>query len=239
MSPVVHVVEDIGGIAGQLLLDAIRATVDGAGVCTVAVAGGSTPEPALRWLAAALALQPDLIPAVRWTVTDERHLTLADEADWRRWPAGSNLRLLAETVLEPTNTPMGQVVPLCDGGSLDADASAAAEALSAWGAIDVLLIGAGPDGHIASLFPAHPGLEAEGLTVVVRDSPKPPSERVSLTLPFLATARTTVLLATGAAKAPALARSLHGDRGLPLGRFRPTGDVHWVLDAPAASMLET
>jgi len=82
---------------------------------------------------------------------------------------------------------------------------------------DVALLGMGPDGHTASLFPGHPALKAtEAPCIAVREAPKPPPERVTLTLPVLRRAGHTLLLATGAAKREALARAVSGDRALPI-----------------------
>jgi 6-phosphogluconolactonase len=82
---------------------------------------------------------------------------------------------------------------------------------------DIMLLGMGPDGHTASLFPGHPALAARRAPcVAVRGSPKPPPNRVTLTLPVLCRARTTLLLVTGAEKADALARVRAGDRSLPV-----------------------
>ena len=95
---------------------------------------------------------------------------------------------------------------------------------------DVLLLGVGPDGHVASLFPGHPALAVTDTAVVgVRESPKPPPVRVSLTVPALCHAREVWLLAAGSAKAAAVAEALTspsggtGDRGPATGETPPVG----------------
>lgn len=86
----------------------------------------------------------------------------------------------------------------------------------AGGAFDLVLNGMGPDGHTASLFPHHPVLHAAGWAAGVTDSPKPPPERITLTLGALNAGARLVLLVTGAGKADALARVLAGpDEGTP------------------------
>src|SRR3954464_3274150 len=101
--------------------------------------------------------------------------------------------------------------------------------------LDVALNGMGPDGHTASLFPGHPQLNATGVAVCVRDSPKPPPERMTLTLGKLNECRRIVLLVTGAGKAPMLARVLAGsDPNVPaslLSRDR----LEVIADAAALS----
>ena len=74
-----------------------------------------------------------------------------------------------------------------------------------------VLLGVGEDGHTASLFPGHPGLEATGWAVGIRNSPKPPPDRVTMTLPALRGARRVIVLATGAGKADAVARARRGE----------------------------
>lgn len=78
------------------------------------------------------------------------------------------------------------------------------------GAIDVAVLGIGPDGHIASLFPHHPALKAgdEELCLGIGDSPKPPPQRITLTLPLLRAARHCMVVATGQEKAGAISAML-------------------------------
>ena len=77
-------------------------------------------------------------------------------------------------------------------------------------AFDVLMLGIGPEGHVASLFPGLPALGDDRPVVAVRDSPKPPPTRLSLTLPSIQAAREIWILASGEEKADAVA---HGTIG--------------------------
>ncbi len=105
---------------------------------------------------------------------------------------------------------------------------------------DILLLGVGPDAHVASLFPGHPSLSVTDRAVMgISDSPKPPSERVTMTFPTLARATQTWFLVSGADKADAVKRSLAGaptnqaPAGTPHGRQRTL----WLVDAAAAGQV--
>jgi 6-phosphogluconolactonase len=105
---------------------------------------------------------------------------------------------------------------------------------------DVLLLGMGPDGHVASLFPERSSLyEANLLVVAEHDSPKPPSERVSLTFPLIRSAREVWVVAAGAEKAPAVARALAGDdvRTTPAAAARGQERTLWLVDVASAAEL--
>lgn len=106
---------------------------------------------------------------------------------------------------------------------------------------DVLLLGVGPDGHVASLFPGRPTLDERGATVVVEDdAPKPPPLRLSLGLDAVRAADEVWLVVAGEDKAEAVARGLHPDEDLhrtPAAAARGRTATRWLLDRAAASRL--
>jgi 6-phosphogluconolactonase len=74
--------------------------------------------------------------------------------------------------------------------------------------LDAALQGLGPDGHTASLFPGNPALQAEGVCTAVHDAPKPPPDRITLTIPVLRAARSVLFFVSGEEKAEAVDRML-------------------------------
>lgn len=103
---------------------------------------------------------------------------------------------------------------------------------------DVLLLGVGPDGHVASLFPGQDAVAVvDRTTVGVTDSPKPPPGRVSLTLPAIESADEVWLVVAGADKAGAVRRALAGadPTQVPAAAVRGRSRTLWLLDVAAAS----
>ena len=107
-----------------------------------------------------------------------------------------------------------------------------AEEIAGWQPFDLVLLGMGEDGHVASLFPGH--AHAGGpLVVAVRGAPKAPSERVSLNYPVICAAHRRLVLVTGAGKRAALAAAREG-QDLPVTRLAACGPVTVLADEAAA-----
>ncbi|MGW2348527.1 6-phosphogluconolactonase [Actinacidiphila glaucinigra] len=201
-------------------------------------------------LLAALAASPAR-DAVDWARLD---LWWGDE---RFLPSGDperNETQAREALLDavPVDPARVHAMPPSDG-PLGNDADAAAEAyaqelLEAAGpedhgpvpSFDVLMLGVGPDTHVASLFPGHPGVrETERTVVGVHGSPKPPPTRISLTLPAIRAAREVWLLAAGEDKAGAVAIALSGPGEIqaPAAGAHGRARTLWLLDRTAAAKL--
>jgi 6-phosphogluconolactonase len=197
------------------------------GVAHVALSGGTTPARAYELLAQTFASWEH----IEVWFADERCVEPDDEQ--------SNYRMARETLLAPAeglalervHRMQGELGP--SSGALlyqdELSARIGVPAMSRAGAgadvpaLDVIVLGIGPDGHIASLFPRAATLEApaDSVCLGVEDSPKPPPERITLSLAMLRAARRCVLLATGAAKADAVSAMLgEPSRSVPASLLR-------------------
>eukprot|EP00262_Sarcandra_glabra_P005270 TRINITY_DN1668_c0_g1_i7.p1 TRINITY_DN1668_c0_g1~~TRINITY_DN1668_c0_g1_i7.p1 ORF type:complete len:329 (-),score=54.13 TRINITY_DN1668_c0_g1_i7:233-1219(-) len=108
---------------------------------------------------------------------------------------------------------------------------------------DLMLLGMGPDGHIASLFPGHPLVNENQLWVTfIKDSPKPPPERITFTFPVINTAANIAMVVTGAGKADPVQRALGTEQSsdsLPVQMMSPEdGELTWFTDKGAVSQLQ-
>ncbi|WP_225800727.1 6-phosphogluconolactonase [Streptomyces sp. NK15101] len=177
---------------------------------------------------------------------DERYLP---EDDPERNVTQARAALLDRVPLDPARV---HAMPASDGpygGDVDAAAAAYAEELAAAAGpgdhggvptFDVLMLGVGPDTHVASLFPELPAVrETERTVVGVHGAPKPPPVRISLTLPAIRAAHEVWLLAAGEdkAKAAAIALSGAGEVQAPAAGAYGLSRTLWLLDAAAASEL--
>ena len=191
----------VGERAAALIAELLEATLTARGSAHLALAGGTTPAGAYAQL------RPKRWQGVELWFGDERCVGPDDPA--------SNYRMVAETLLPHAPDALVHRIE----GELGAERAAAAyEALvrervpsngGSLPVLDIVLLGIGEDGHTASLFPHSPALTARGVVcVAVHDAAKAPPDRVSLSLEVLRLARSSILLASGSAKAAALARAL-------------------------------
>ncbi|MGW4030811.1 6-phosphogluconolactonase [Streptomyces sp. NPDC004838] len=177
---------------------------------------------------------------------DERFLP---EGDPERNVSQARAALLDDVPVDPARV---HPMPASDGpygNDVEAAAAAYATALAAAAGpedhgpvptFDVLMLGVGPDTHVASLFPELPAVRETDRTVVgVHGAPKPPPTRISLTLPAIRAAREVWLLAAGEdkAKAARIALSGAGEVQAPAAGAYGRTRTLWLLDAPAASEL--
>lgn len=234
------VIGDLATLAAQLaerVAVEVAAALEARGRCAVLLTGGS--------------LAPDFFPALAALPLDWRAVDFVwgDERAVPPDAADSNYRAARELWLDPAGVPEARRHRMpAERADLEAAAAAyAAELEAAAGgagrppAVDVALLGVGPDGHVCSLFPGHPALaEGKRWVVAVRDSPKPPPGRLTVTLPVLAAARWTVVAALGERKAAAIAAALRDPAStLPIALVaRRAPRALFLLDPGAAAPLE-
>jgi 6-phosphogluconolactonase len=179
--------------------------------------------------------------AVAWQVVD---LWWGDE----RWlPSHDPLRndqaaqqaLLDHLPLEPAR--IHRVAGSEGLPTIDAASAAYASELAVAAPPDVVLLGVGPEGHVASIFPRSPALaETTKLAVAVRSSPKPPTSRVTMTLPAIRRSRQVWVLACGPEKAQAVAHCLAenaSERDWPAAGARGSERTLWLVDEAATAAL--
>ena len=239
----VQVVEGPGELAeaaARAAITDLEAAVEAHGTATWVLTGGSTPAAAYRRLAA-----HDLRAGVEW---DRVRVAMGDERCVPPDHPDSNWGQAAAALLDHVPVPAHHL--LRPQGELGAEPAAdayqatlAALPAAPGGAprLEVVWLGVGEDGHCLSLFPGRPEVEVgDRLVVPVHDSPKPPPDRVSLTLAALAGTERLLVLAAGAGKAGAVARARAGHDRLPVTRAVAAvrsagGSVTWLLDRAAVA----
>lgn len=234
--------DDVADAAAFLFVNLVAKAVEARGNFSCSLAGGTTPLNCYRLLAAPLISSKVDWPRVHVFWGDERcvpegHPDRNDEAALdallRRVPIPSkNIHRVPAT--EPDAAPRYESELRRAFSSLSLEESPVSSDIPRF---DLILLGLGPDGHTASLFPGHPSLEeTRRLVLRVDDAPKPPPSRVTFTLPLLNAARYVAFLVTGVDKAPALARVLADDESLPAARLHPEGTLMILADSAALSL---
>ena len=231
---------ELAEAAARAAVADLEAAVEAHGTATWVLTGGGTPAAAYRRLAA-----HDLRTGVEW---DRVRVAMGDERCVPPDHPDSNWGQAAAALLDHVPIPVYHLLrPHRELGAVAA-ADAYQPALATLPAgpgraprLEVVWLGVGEDGHCLSLFPGRPEVEvADRLVVPVHDSPKPPPDRISLTLAALAGTERLLVLAAGPGKAEPIARARAGDDRLPVTRAVETvraagGSVTWLLDRAAAA----
>lgn len=181
-----------------------------------------------------------------------RHVYFSDERAVPFSDSDSNYKLVQDEFLSKVPIPPANIHTISESLLSDLDELAdeyesqliqafAAKDSARFPVFDVIMLGMGPDGHTASLFPGHVLLsETTGWVVPIDDSPKPPARRITLTLPVINHAARVVFVATGAEKEETLKTVLdEPEKGLPCSRVRPAypGTLHWFVDDAASAKV--
>ena len=237
---VLPTVEELNEAVGRAFLARLRTLIDEAGT-------GSHVNLAISGGAITTSLLPSLLPfvgdvdwsRVRVWLVDERYVPAGDEErnDDQAWEGFLHAASGVEFVRMPSSD---ESAP--GAGSLDKATAAFADTwreLMGDRSFDIALIGMGPDGHICSLFPGRVDMDEASPILAIRNSPKPPPERITVSMPVMHTCGEVWLTTAGAAKADALGRAFAGASPLDLpvaGILSPTTRVY--LDEAAAARIK-
>ena len=235
-------VADVSRAAAEQLVAIAQKCVSDKQRFTIALSGGSTPRQTYALLAASPWLE-----CMPWSATE---IYFGDERHVRPDHPDSNYRMAYEAMLKSVPIPSENVFPI---STVDADVRRCAEQYEQLlhlnfpkvqvPVFDLILLGIGPDGHTASLFPGTPApLERERWVtwcdpVAANPNVKPAVKRITITAPVILNAKNVFVLATGAEKAPVLAGifSEFEPRNAPVSRLlrQCDGQVVFFLDHQA------
>lgn len=234
-------IDELNAAVGRAFFARLRALIDEADTdvrVNVAISGGAITT----------SLLPSLAPRVdevdwsrvRVWLVDERYVPAgdADRNDDQAWDGFLHAASGVEFVRMPTSDASAP-----GAGSLDDATMAFAQTwrtLMGERSFDIALIGMGPDGHICSLFPRRVDMDEASPILAIRNSPKPPPERITVSMPVMRACGEVWLTTAGAAKADALGRAFAGASPLDIpvaGVLAPTTRVY--VDEPAAASIAT
>ena len=215
---------DFAHDAAKYILELGRGAIATHGIFRLGLAGGNTPRVVYEAMATAGG-------DFDWAKTQ---ITFGDERCVPPDHPDSNYRMAREALLDPAKIPEGNVFRIRGEIEQDAAADEYEARLAAVAARfgenryvhDVLLLGLGPDGHTASLFPGSPALDETVRNVLPVIGPKPPPKRITLTFPMINAARKVVFLASDKEKMPVIEAAQAGDARYPSSRVT---SATWLL----------
>ncbi|KAJ0968466.1 hypothetical protein J5N97_025383 [Dioscorea zingiberensis] len=234
--------EDVSVSLAKLTSELSEKYTNDKGKFTVVLSGGTLID-SLRKL-----LEAPYKDSVNWA---KWHVFWVDERVVPKNHPDSNYKLAYDGFLSKVPIPSGQVYAINDSLSAEGaadDYEACLKHLVNTGVLelstttgfpifDLMLLGMGPDGHMASLFPGHPLCQEKHRWVTyITNSPKPPPVRITFTFPVINASANIALVITGHGEAGAVAKALRPDL-MPVEMVSIGGEFTWFLDKDAASKL--
>jgi len=231
---------EISAAAAEMFVEIAQQSISQNGKFTVALTGGSSPEQLYTLLA-----QPEYQSKIDWSKVfvfwgDERWVPLDDEQ--------SNGKMADRTLLSKVPVPKNQIFYMWQDGTNAEDYAVKYEDevrqhLAADLKFDLILLGMGPDGHTASLFPHQDVLHEKQKLVAAYYLDAQNMYRITFTEPLINKAKHLIMMLYGDNKAHALYEVLEGERNAelyPAQMLKPeTGDIAWLIDKAAASELKS
>jgi 6-phosphogluconolactonase len=213
-------------MAARLIQDRIDAILLERGRCSVMLTGGQSAER----LYTAWAALPDFrqLAGARFYFGDERCVPPEHPE--------SNYGMAMRTLFY-RGAPTGCSVFRMEADDADREAAARRYGDALPHKVDVMLLGVGEDGHVASLFPGSEALQEVSRRVLHVVGPKPPHERLTITSPVIVNAKSVFLIATGKKKAPILALALSSTEDIASLPVRLSCSGTWLLDVDAAEQV--
>lgn len=228
--------EGLFEVAADRIAAALAADGKHRDTINVALAGGKSPKGLYECLARE--------PWSGWIPWEKIHLFWGDERVVPHNHPDSNYQMVQKTLLDHVPLPPEQVHPVpttlrAEKAAREYEKTLRSHFHTRWGVptFDLILLGLGADGHIASLFPWTPALEEQKQLVTVAHGISG-TARVSLTMPVINQARRVYFLITGKSKAKAVQQALEAEGRMPAQRVALSkGELVWLVDQPAASGL--
>ncbi|MGR9052811.1 MAG: 6-phosphogluconolactonase [Gammaproteobacteria bacterium] len=211
--------DDVAAAVCRVILEEAETAITERGEFKIVLAGGTTPEKVYRRLAESHS---------RWKCW---HVYIGDERCLPEDHQDRNSLMAEQVLLEKVAIPVGQIHPMPAELGPEAAAVAYRKTVASAVPFDLVLLGMGEDGHTASLFPGHQHSQGETVHAVF-NSPKPPSERVSLSAETLSDSRKVLFLVTGAGKHQAV-QQWRQNVDLPVARIYCAQGVDVYIDTAA------
>jgi 6-phosphogluconolactonase len=219
----------------EIVVERINTALETRGICTLALAGGSTPKPLYEALS---------LLNLPW---ERLHIFWGDERYVSRDHPDSNQGMARQAWLDKIDISPENIHPMpTDSQDAVLDAQKYETQLRQWfnltssdfPTFDLILLGMGDDGHTASLFPHTAALDVGDRSITVGDKDGQP--RITFTVPLINHARSVLFLVSGESKRPALAQvfaEVADARAYPSRLIHPQGELIWLLDQAAGAAL--